>query len=262
MQVLIIGLKERNAGKTCLALALLEYLREKGFNACGFKPYAGNNIWYDFDIIHKALSEGRLYGKDALSLKNASFPKQKEEIINPIHRLWDEPPVMDPISQFPNFIVDRIYDEEKNILIVNANKQYNFEKLYEKSRIIFVNELSSLNKVIEKYYEKSIKKAYKKIIKNYEHIVIESYADIAIPFEADIVMAIKPWKIFVYDGKDYKKAMQISYSIFSKEVPATKLVELLKPLEEIDIYPYKRKEIVQKLKEKIKASSIIPQIFS
>ncbi|KAF5431541.1 putative P-loop ATPase/GTPase [Candidatus Methanophagaceae archaeon] len=95
--ILIVGLKGQDAGKTTFALALLAYLREKGHNACAFKPRAGNNVWYDFDVVHDALSQGRLYGKDATRLKAASAfsaadDPLSEECINPIHRLWMEPP--------------------------------------------------------------------------------------------------------------------------------------------------------------------------
>ena len=126
--ILIVGLKGQDAGKTTFALALLAYLREKGHNACAFKPRAGNNVWYDFDVVHDALSQGRLYGKDATRLKAASAfsvadDPLLEECINPIHRLWMEPPRINSMSQIPGFIIDRVTlrtkDGARNLVVEN-----------------------------------------------------------------------------------------------------------------------------------------------
>ena len=85
---LIVGLKELNAGKTTIAQALLLYLRDRGMKACGFKPKAVNTLRYDYDIIHDALSQGRLYGKDSKLLKEVSGTHPPEELVSSIHRLW------------------------------------------------------------------------------------------------------------------------------------------------------------------------------
>lgn len=89
---LIVGLKELEAGKTTVARALLLCLREEGIKACGFKPKAGNTLWYDYDTVYEALSRGRLYGKDSKLLREASDTNLPEELISPIHRLWATPP--------------------------------------------------------------------------------------------------------------------------------------------------------------------------
>jgi hypothetical protein len=89
---LIVGLKELDAGKTTVAHALLLCLGERGIKACGFKPMAANTLWHNYDVVHEALSDGRLYGKDSKLLRNASYTDFPEELINPIHRLWATPP--------------------------------------------------------------------------------------------------------------------------------------------------------------------------
>lgn len=121
---LIVGLKEVDAGKTTVARALLLCLRERGITACGFKPKAGNTLWYDYEVVHEALSQGRLYGKDAKLLRMASGINIPEEIISPIHRLWVTPPhhLKQDLATLPYFIVDRVTlwsEKPKEMVVVN-----------------------------------------------------------------------------------------------------------------------------------------------
>jgi len=272
-KVLVAGLKEQDAGKTTLALALLAYLREQGFNACGFKPRAGNSVWYDYDVVHKALSQGRLYGKDAARLKAASESGSAsgsvmEEFINPIHRLWAEPSRVDPISQIPYFIVDRItlWFEEgvQNLVIENealpAEYKCNdaiFRILRAKaSRVYHARDLNTLNKLTGDYYDLAVELAYKKMIEQYDYVVIESYSDIALPWKGlndlDAVIGIRPGLISVFDPKKYLTAVQLAASTYSQEELATsKIIELLKPIKEVKVTPFRAEEIMQGLKEKI-----------
>ena len=174
-KILIIGLKEKDAGKTSLALALLAYLKEEGLNACGFKPRAGNSVWYDYDVVHEALSQGRLYGKDAKLLKAASTSRSVagaanlvEEFINPIHRLWAEPPLNDSITQIPYFVLDRITrwfkEGVRNLVVKNEALPVEYkcnDALFgdlraKASSIYYVRDLNRLNKLTEAYYDLAV----------------------------------------------------------------------------------------------------------
>ena len=64
--ILIIGLKDIDSGKTSLARVIISYLKDKDYKTCGFKPFSGNNIWYDFGFIARTLSEGRIYSRHFL----------------------------------------------------------------------------------------------------------------------------------------------------------------------------------------------------
>jgi len=273
LKVLIAGLKEKNAGKTSLAMALLAYLREKGFNTCGFKPRAGNSVWYDYDMVHEALSQGRLYGKDAKLLKNASaFYSDAgaimEEFINPIHRLWAEPPLVDPLTQIHYFILDRITlwfrEGVRNLIVENKTlpveymcNDADFEKLRAKASVIYrVRDLYTLNKLTEEYYGIAIELAYKEMNKQYDCVVIESYSDIALPWKGlkdlDVVFGVKPGHISVYDPDKYLAAVQLSASTYSQEELATsRIVDLVKPIKRVRVPPFRTDEILQGLKEKI-----------
>lgn len=272
---MIVGLKEKDAGKTSLALALLAYLREKGFNACGFKPRAGNSVWYDYDVVHEALSQGRLYGKDAKLLKTASTSRSVvgaanliEEFINPVHRLWTEPPLIDPITQIPYFILDRVTlwfkEGVKNLVVENhaLPVEYRcndtlFEKLRAKaSRIYHVRDLNTLNKLTEEYYDPAVELAYKRMVEQHDYMVIESYSDIALPWKGlkdlNAVIGVKPGQISVYAPEKYLAAVQLSASTYSQEELATsRIVELVKPIKVVKVPPFRSEEIVQGLKEKI-----------
>ena len=272
-KVLIVGLKEKDAGKTSLALALLAYLREKGFNACGFKPRAGNSVWYDYDVVHEALSQGKLYGKDAKLLKAASaFDSDAgalmEEFINPIHRLWAEPPLNDSITQIPYFVLDRVtlwLEEGVRDLVVENEAlpvEYRcnnaiFEKLRAKvSRIYHFRDLNMLNSLTEKYYDLAVELVYKKMNKQYDCVVIESYSDVALPWKGlkdlNAVIGVKPGQVSVYDPEKYLAAVQLSASTYSQEELATsRIVDLVKPIKVVRVPPFRSEEMVQGLKEKI-----------
>ena len=272
-QILIVGLKEKDAGKTSLALALLAYLKGKGFNACGFKPRAGNSVWYDYDVVHEALSQGRLYGKDAKLLKAASaFGPDAgaimEEFINPIHRLWAEPQLIDPITQIPDFILDRVTlwfkEGVRNLVVVNEALpvEYKcndalFENLRAKASSIYhVRDLNTLNTLTEEYYDLAVELVYKEVNKQYDCLVIESYSDIALPWKGlkdlNVVFGVKPGQVSVYDPEKYLAAVQLSASTYSQEELATSRIrDLVKPIKEVRVPPFRSEEIVQELKEKI-----------
>ncbi len=275
LQILIVGLKEKDAGKTSLALALLAYLKEKGFNACGFKPRAGNSVWYDYDVVQGALSHGRLYGKDAKLLKSASASRSVagaanlvEEFINPIHRLWAEPPLIDPISQIPFFILDRVTlwlkEGARNLVVENNALPVEcrcndalFENLRTKASSIYhVRDLNTLNTLTEKYYDLAVELVYKKMNKQYDCVVIESYSDVALPWKGlrdlNAVIGVKPGQISVYDPEKYLAAVQLSASTYSQEeLTTSRILELVKPIKVVKVPPFRSEEIVQELKEKI-----------
>lgn len=267
--LLIVGLKERDAGKTHLALSSLAYLREKGFNAVGFKPRAGNSLWYNYAAVREALSKGRLYGEDANLLKIASdFGSESgvvEELINPLHRLWIEPSLITP-HHIPHFILDRVtlWREEvmSNLVVVNKMLPQKyiydhsiFRKLFGKAtKIYHVQNLKQLNLLTERYYDLSIELAYQKLVEQNDCMIIESYGDIALPWtglkELTTVVGIKPWTIAIYEAKKYLAGVQLLASThLTGELPTYKLFDLVKPIREIAVHPCKSEEIVSELKE-------------
>jgi predicted P-loop ATPase/GTPase len=273
-KALIVGLKEKDAGKTSLALALLDYLREEEeLHVCGFKPRAGNSIWYDYDVVYESLSQGRLYGKDAQRLKTASAFKSAsnrkiEEFINPIHRLWAEPPRIDPLSCIPHFILDRItlwFNEGvKNVVVENEALPVEYKSndaLFRKlraqaSRMFHVRDLGALNKIIESYYSQAVEFVYKRMVEQFDALVIESYSDVALPWsglkELDIVVGVKPGQISVYEPEKYLAAVRLATSISpQEEVTTSRIVEVVNPINVVTVPPVRSDEIVHAIKKNI-----------
>ena len=76
MRLLVAGGSEVDAGKTTFTEGLVERTGVRGF-----KPRAGNGYWYDHDDYRRAVETGRLYGKDAKRLADASPGDVRPEAI-------------------------------------------------------------------------------------------------------------------------------------------------------------------------------------
>ncbi len=275
-------MKGVDSGKTTFSRALLSHLRGKGLNVCGFKPMAGNIIWYDYDVVSRALSEGRLYGRDVGLLKEVSTGDVPEELINPVHRLWSEPSKIDASTGVPTFIIDRItfwpegksedddeYEggrgDERNVLVKNANIHLNgvkklLRKLYSKAADVYrVEDAGGLNGLVEAHYGRAIGSAYRKIAKEHDAMVIEGYSDAALPggevLEPDLVVGVEPWQISVYDPERYLDAVRLMTPSYSKEVSTGKVMELLSPKRVVEHRPSGPEERVDQLKK------IIPEVL-
>jgi predicted P-loop ATPase/GTPase len=271
-QVLVVGLKGVDSGKTTLSRALLSHLRSEGLDVCGFKPMAGNNIWYDYDVVSMALSQGRLFGRDAGLLKEESTGDVPEELINPVHRLWSEPSLIDAATGVPTFIIDRItfwpegedgdeegYGDERSVLVENANVHLNGEKkllrkLYPKAADVYrVEDANDLNDLVKDHYGRAIGSAYRKIAREHDALVIEGYSDAALPAgdvcDLDLVVGVEPWQISVYDPDRYLDAVRLSTPTYSREISTSRVMELLSPKRVIEYQPSQPDERVDRLKE-------------
>ena len=264
--ILVIGLTQEHAGKTSLAQALLSTFSEQGKKTCGFKPFSGYNYWYHYDMVYHSLLNGRLYSKDITKLHEHSTLKDTLELSNPIHRLWNEPAIMNSLTGVPPFIMDRFSIFENNTLnhhlLVNQQLIGNIpdkfqQKIEEKKYTIHpVETIQSMNKIIQMYYNKAIETCYKKINKHSDVIVIESYADNALlPWKNlsgfDIVLGIKPWEIHKYNPEKYVKAVQLSKPVSAWETSTKKITDLLKPVESFHQKPTRSNNIIKKLKKQI-----------
>lgn len=264
--ILVIGLTQEHAGKTSLSQALLSYFSDQEQKTCGFKPFSGYNYWYHFDMAHHSLSKGRLYSKDITKLKQHSTLETTIELVNPIHRLWNEPAIMDSLTTIPPFIMDRfsIFQNDilKNHLLINQLLTDRLPQKYQKRldekeyEIHHIDTIQSMNAIIQSYYNQAIDSCYKQIEKKADVIVVESYADNALlPWKTlshfDIVLGIKPWEIHRYDPEKYVKAVHLSKPVSAWETSTKKLTELLKPLEIFKQKPAVSTEIIDKLKEQI-----------
>jgi predicted P-loop ATPase/GTPase len=242
VRILVSGTRERDSGKTTVASELLTLLAENGIIACGFKPRAGNSIWYNFKVVYESFSQGRCYGKDATLLKRYSGVNLSEEVINPIHRLWAEPPSSLGHLKLPAFICDRVRTPDgASLFIVNKTLPFvhGAEKLLEDIKNkVYISNLSEFNELILHLYDQSTHEAHKIIAKAADSIIYESYSDIALPWngikELDMVFVVEPGSIFLYDPQKYLTAVKI---LNGREKSTKDVVELLKPVETVKLPP-------------------------
>lgn len=271
--LLVVGLKEWEAGKTTVAQALLLSLHDLGVNAAGFKPKAGNTLWYDYDVVYESLNQGRLYGKDSKRLREASCTDLPEELISPIHRLWATPPhhLKQNLTTLPYFIVDRVtlwQEKSEEIAVVNDTLPFSYGRehlvnnLYQAmTEVRHVSNVKELNEVITGYYPRAVEQAYKRISSQHEAVVCESYADIALPWKGlknlDLVLAVQPGYVQAYSPEKYLSAVSLSAKR-KREQRTQEVLDLLNPIKTVKFPPYRPQQVLDKLKKKM--SSLLENI--
>lgn len=261
--ILIVGLREVDSGKTTIASAVIDLLNQAGCAPCGFKPKAGNMLWYDYDIVYEALSSGRLYGKDSVKLKRASGTGLPLEAISPIHRLHGIPSDSRPLKLTgPNgFVMDRISlwnGEQVQILVLNDN--YHLDKgteslrgkiLSKSEKVIHVENVEQINRVVRRYYSRAIRSAHDLVDSRHDSIVYESYSDIALPWEGirdlDSVFLARPGSVEVYDPDRYLTAVKMQGSM-TGETTTRGVRGLLEPSMSLRIPPFRSSEVPGKIK--------------
>lgn len=204
--VLVAGADRVDAGKTTFTRGLIARL-----DAIGFKPRAGNDVWFHHDDYRRAVDDGRLYGGDARKLAAASRREVTPEEINPVHRLWQPAPggagFLGPPEK--EFVLDRVGDD----FVVNAAAT-----VPEAAREALpledatpVSTLEELNRVTEARYLPAFERLARRIERT-ERAVVESYGDVARPlqdFVPDRVAVIEPMRARVYDGTRYVNACEV-----------------------------------------------------
>jgi len=268
VKILVVGLSKTDAGKTTVAQAALHALRDLGEKPCGFKPKAGNNIWYDFDVVKESLAQGRLYGKDAKLLRQASQTDLTEETITPVHRLWAEPPTefRSRVMELPFFILDRVtLSGEQPRTVVSVNKTLPFEhgaetllgQLYVNAEeVLPISTLKDLRMFEHRFFEQAIALAHRAITKRYDSLVYESYADIALPWleitVLDLVLGVEPGRVAAYDPHKWLDACGLSREIHRDvEISTASILPLMKPLASHRVPPVMRDGVQQELEPRI-----------
>lgn len=240
--ILVAGLCE-DAGKTTVACAVLSFLRERGMEACGFKPKAGTSFWYDYALTRETLEQGRLYGNDAAMLHRFSSGSLPEEVINPVHRLWAERADDAAPGGLPSFIADRVLLSEEEMLVVNASLSGAgdaVEMVRRFSRASRVEEITStddLNRLVERRYGDAVASAAGRVAEDADCVVCESYSRVALPWQSlapDVVLVVQPGRVAAYDGAAYCDAVSL---IQFREASTEHAVELLQPRGRADIPP-------------------------
>ncbi len=208
MKLLVAGGSRVDAGKTTFSTGLLSHT-----GATGFKPRAGNDYWFDHDDVRRAVSEGRLYGKDARRLAAASNGDVDPEDLNPVHRLWRPSPGGGKGllgREDREFVVDRVGES----YVVNGTVELPEivrDRLPTESATV-VDSLSELNRAMETLHVAAFQQSRERVSET-DRAVVESYSDIALPlreFEPDAVAVVEPGRCRIYEGERYVRARQVA----------------------------------------------------
>jgi predicted P-loop ATPase/GTPase len=204
---LVAGARDVDAGKTTFSTGLLARV-----GGVGFKPRAGNDVWFHHDDYRHALGEGSLYGKDARRLAAASAADVGPEDINPIHRLWRPAPGGDGFigAADREFVLDRVGEG----VVVNAGAAVppsarEALPLEDAPRVETVN---GLNEQIRARHLPQLRALSGRVAER-DPAVVESYGDIARPLRGvtpDRVAVVEPGRVRVYDGERYWKACKVA----------------------------------------------------
>ncbi|AEH35347.1 ATPase [Halopiger xanaduensis] len=251
MIFLVVGADRVDAGKTTFSTGLLERT-----GAVGYKPRAGNDYWFDHDDCRRALSAGRLYGKDAKRLAGAENGARAPERLNPVHRLWRPSPgggsgLLGRSDR--EFVVDRVgrlddgdaAGEPTFVRNATADVPDAVAEALPLEDAITVETVEEFNEIAERRYVPAFESLAAEI-ESADVAVVESYGDIAQPLQSldpaavAAVAAVEPGRARIYPGDRYCRACEIASSSpqdgqLEKRVPD--VLEYLDPLERVKLPP-------------------------
>lgn len=237
--LLVAGGTRVDAGKTTFSTGLLSRLRSDGAAPTGVKPRAGNDFWFDHDDVRTAITDGRLYGKDARRLAAASAgpldysdgvdgvngaesgsEEFAPERINPIHRLWRPTPGHTGLlgESDRTFLVDRVETSGDPLFVVNgaaADAGLVPEPVFEHLPLEAaprVRSVDEFNELMRDYHVPGLARLADRVAAAQGPVVVESYGDVAFPLEVavDAVAVVDPGRVRVYDGDRYETAREVA----------------------------------------------------
>lgn len=208
MNLLVAGATRVDAGKTTFSTGLLARV-----GGVGFKPRAGNDHWHDHGDVRRALTDGRLYGKDARRLAAASAGGHDPEAINPVHRLWRPSPAAGTGllgREDREFLVDRVGDE----YVLNGTVELpgTVRDALPVDDATVVEDLEAANRVMADRHVPAVE-GLADVVAAADRSVVESYADVAVPLSGvdyDAVAVVEPRRVRVYDGERFERAGEVA----------------------------------------------------
>ncbi len=267
-RILIVGLNPFDSGKTILSLKIAHYLKSNGTTIEYFKPLSGTNYWYKHDHLQRCLKEKKYYSYDASRVRDVIHSRVPVEATNPIHTLfvpsiierpdeivnhslalggWDSIFAMRRFSQ-PTGNCMRNVSLRANTLIESGKLMLTPEEadtLTNEDEIIPFETYEEVMTYTEQVLEGVLDASFEYVEKETDVCIIEGFNNIAWPWEGlssvDTVLVTGPGHVFVYDAERFKKAVNLKKfkSQPIREVPFTRISDLLKPTEQIHLSPGK-----------------------
>ncbi|WP_115862697.1 ATPase [Halorussus litoreus] len=212
MRLLVVGGDRVDAGKTTFSVGLLERL-----GGVGFKPRAGNDYWFDHDDYHRAVEDGRLYGKDAKRLAEASAGSFAPEDLNPVHRLWRPSPGPDAglVGRANRgFVLDRVVES----FVVNGGADVPDSArrtlpIDDAPTVESVAELDAITRRLHLPAFEGFADRVRDIEVDHGDALVESYGDVALPIDGldfDAVAVVEPGRMRAYDGERFLRACEVA----------------------------------------------------
>jgi len=233
--VLVAGAERVDAGKTTFSVGLVHRL-----GGVGFKPRAGNDYWFDHDDYLAAIGDGRLYGKDARRLAEASADPVTPEAINPVHRLWQPVPDTGRLlgQSGREFVLDRV--GESFVVNATADVPGSARDALPVDDATTVRTVEELNAVTRERHLPELD-ALRERIAATDPAVVESYGDVARPLRdltVERVVVVEPGRVRIYDGARYEKACRVATGdpgtgALEERVPD--VVEPIEPVATVDL---------------------------
>ncbi|PSP54340.1 ATPase [Halobacteriales archaeon QS_1_67_19] len=208
MRLLVAGGHRVDAGETTFTTGLLERLE-----AVGFKPRAGNDYWFDHDDYRSVIADGRLYGKDAARLAEASASTVSPEDLNPVHRLWRPSPGPDTglVGRADRqFVLDRV--GSPYAVNAGANVPESAARNLPLADAPEIGSVERLDEVTQRLHVPALR-AFADRIRDAEPAVVESYGDVAVPIRSlsfDAVAVVEPGRVRAYDGDRFLRACEVA----------------------------------------------------
>lgn len=239
--IFIAGALSESSGKTTLALALIEGLKELGLKIAPFKPLSGHSMWWQYDAYLLCLKNNSLFCEDAYKLSKVSNVNLPLEIINPADILTSIPDftaIMKGLSvsiegsTYDWFAIGRFTIVEKGDfkhIIYYKNPRTSLIEFPEellnklKSKAYLITQIRSFDEFLkfhQKYYLKAVNSCYDLVFESSDIIVIEGFNDSIYPWHgienSDIVLIAAPANIMVYPPREFIEAVKALGDPFTK----------------------------------------------
>lgn len=208
MRLLVAGGDRVDAGKTTFAVGLAARLDDP----LAVKPRAGNDLWFDHDDAVRALSAGRLYGKDAARLA-AATDADGPEAINAVHRLWRPTPGRTGMlgETDRTFLADRVATGDGDRVVVNDRVDLPGAVRDLADDPVRVDDVAAFNDAMADWHLDALSRLGERVRTADRPVIVESYADVADPLRAptyDAVAVVEPGRCRVYDGRRWEIARE------------------------------------------------------
>lgn len=246
MHVLVVGLRDLDAGKTTFAEGLLRTLAGRGVDVAPFKPWSASSLWQHHDAVVRALGE-HLASRDARRLLAAARREADPRLVNPVHRVWR------PRSAFESGrgntvpLLDRVAGDEGVTWVVHGGEALPDplpELVEDAPAVERAPDEEALARLQADLHVPAVEGAWDRL-RGADWTLTESYSDVARPpglsAVPDVTLAVEPGRVHRFDGERWDKALDLRSGVRGRAgstEPATgDLLDLVTPEARAELAP-------------------------